>query len=382
MPAAKLPFHVPIPSSSIIVTRPILDKAKARKLKCNYELLMTQRYTSTLNILRVGSGNFGGAVVFPGGKLEEQSDYKLASKYVDGNIDSQTALKICSLRETFEETGLDLLQGLKNDSTNATGSGSVDIGTHKDAQYNNKKGIFSINDLSLFAHWITPTHIPKRFDTYFYMLNLPQELELDSSNQEDQNMHNLIHHQIYKSNDSYKLQSNEVVKLFWSTPGQYLDDFHSNKENKIILYPPQYYMLNAIAQFATFQELKKYVDTHSHLVEPITPALLKQKPPPSSDGNRDAEAKKKQQKQQVLLFNGDYQYPGHTSQSPIIESSTPNAPSKSTSADNAAQPLHRIYLNAGMHKLRLVENMGKIPQRLHSPHAQQSVHALACSSST
>ena len=76
-----------------------------------------------------------GALVFPGGKVDPP-DWDGA----DGDEDK--AARAAALRETEEECGVRLA---------------------------------SADDLTLFAHWITPPILPKRFDTRFYIVAAPAD---------------------------------------------------------------------------------------------------------------------------------------------------------------------------------------------------------------
>ena len=74
---------------------------------------------------RVGS-SFRSAVVFPGGALDRNDEYSVGCPAQVSDQDDVTneqyveALKLCALRETFEETGLVLLP-----SQRATGNKGV-----------------------------------------------------------------------------------------------------------------------------------------------------------------------------------------------------------------------------------------------------------------
>ena len=76
-----------------------------------------------------------GALVFPGGKVDPP-DWEQAGG------DEDRAARVAALRETEEECGVRLA---------------------------------SLDDLTLFAHWITPPILPKRFDTRFYIVAAPAD---------------------------------------------------------------------------------------------------------------------------------------------------------------------------------------------------------------
>ena len=78
----------------------------------------------------------GGALVYPGGKTNPEDLTPETAAYCDGNDDldiSEIGSRVCGIRETF---ACDLLVP--------------------------------------FAHWITPSISPKRYDTWFYLAKAPE----------------------------------------------------------------------------------------------------------------------------------------------------------------------------------------------------------------
>jgi 8-oxo-dGTP pyrophosphatase MutT (NUDIX family) len=128
-----------------------------------------------------------GALVFPGGRVEE-SDQELAAGNCpnpDG-LDVETlAFRVAAIRETFEECGVllarpsgsgDLIDAetlgrLEDQHRAALNAGSIGF----DAVLGSE-GLEPAPDLLVhFAHWITPAHQPKRYDTHFYLVDAPAE---------------------------------------------------------------------------------------------------------------------------------------------------------------------------------------------------------------
>ncbi len=128
-----------------------------------------------------------GALVFPGGKLAPgDTDPELAA-YCDGaeGLSAEMlSLRICAIRESFEECGVLL----------ARHAGSPDLaGPDVIAAYDDWRGpldrgergileLLKAADLRLaldtmvpFAHWITPEFMPKRFDTHFFLAVAPPD---------------------------------------------------------------------------------------------------------------------------------------------------------------------------------------------------------------
>lgn len=130
-----------------------------------------------------------GALVFPGGKANDEDELDDWSDCVDGDFtDMQRAARICAVREAFEESGILLAR-----SNEARGVGAKLIGADiadrlaplrgaVDRREESFLGLMKSNGLVLaldtlihFGHWITPNMMPKRFDTHFYLAPTPDE---------------------------------------------------------------------------------------------------------------------------------------------------------------------------------------------------------------
>ncbi len=120
-----------------------------------------------------------GAFVFPGGALEPgdraiADAAELCAPLADAE---QRALRVAAVRETFEECGI-LLARPRGESALAS---AARVKSFADRQ----KGLgfgaalaaegleLAIDLLIPFAHWITPTALPKRFDTHFFIAAAP-----------------------------------------------------------------------------------------------------------------------------------------------------------------------------------------------------------------
>lgn len=132
----------PLPAASVIVVRdgPL-------------EVLMLRRNEK--------SSFVPSAWVFPGG-IAEALDHKLAG---DSLID---AMRICGARETFEEAGVWL---------------GAQLGDADAKRRELLAGAITLRDLPPLdlerlvwtSRWITPTALPKRFDTYFFLAKVDRE---------------------------------------------------------------------------------------------------------------------------------------------------------------------------------------------------------------
>lgn len=124
-----------------------------------------------------------GALVFPGGKIARGDDDEAWAEHVVGweRFDAvQRALRIGAIRESFEEAGI--LAADNRDGTpfaavcDVDVRASVDRGETPFLDVVRDLGVrLRLDGLSVFARWITPTMMPKRFDTWFYVMHAPPE---------------------------------------------------------------------------------------------------------------------------------------------------------------------------------------------------------------
>ncbi len=125
-----------------------------------------------------------GALVFPGGKSHAGdhdpawADHVLGWEAYDAE---QRGLRIAAIREVFEEAGI--LLARRRDGAPMSGEAcpmevrqAVDKGETpfldvvKDLEAH-----LDLAALTVFARWITPVVVPKRFDTWFYAVTAPAE---------------------------------------------------------------------------------------------------------------------------------------------------------------------------------------------------------------
>lgn len=129
-------------------------------------------------------GFAAGAMVFPGGKIDE-SDGAPALVARDRAAESPElqASRRGVLRELFEEAGILLAVDGAGDAVDPGRAGEIAIG-HRDDVLSNPLGFAAMlgdEDLYLvtgalvhFAHWITPEPVPRRFDTHFFAVRAPK----------------------------------------------------------------------------------------------------------------------------------------------------------------------------------------------------------------
>lgn len=167
------------------------------------DTIATPRLAATVMLLRDGGdgmevfmivrhheSNFAaGALVFPGGRVDPE-DHDLAADAAvfppQAAVDAAAAaLRVAAIRETFEECGV-LLARARGESELVSAARLRDIETaHRAAMTRRERtfgAILAAENLVLahdtmvpFAHWITPEHVPKRFDTHFFLAAAPAD---------------------------------------------------------------------------------------------------------------------------------------------------------------------------------------------------------------
>jgi 8-oxo-dGTP pyrophosphatase MutT (NUDIX family) len=119
-----------------------------------------------------------GALVFPGGKTHQGDHDPAWSAHATGweaAPEDQRALRIAAIREVYEEAGVLLAR----DAAGAVFHGDERMGTAREAVARDERAFIDLvaelgvridlEALTPFARWITPSMMPKRFDTWFYL---------------------------------------------------------------------------------------------------------------------------------------------------------------------------------------------------------------------
>lgn len=225
--------------NDLVVTTPPIPAATVillRDAPGGFELFMVQRHNA--------SSSFGGAHVFPGGKLDPADreapvlarvralPAHLHEALADPGLDEVTAaaLYVAACRETFEECGVLLahgadagLQGRAVTAHRKEGASFVDVLERFDLQVD-------VGGMSAWSRWITPV-IPsmttKRFDTRFFVVALPAGQHAEHDNHE--------------ASDS-----------LWITPLQGLERYWARQ---LELAPPQIMTLAHLARFGSVAQV-------------------------------------------------------------------------------------------------------------------------------
>jgi len=176
------------PAATVVVLR---ESGNADR----FEVLLVRRHDNVAFM--------GGAYVFPGGRVDDedaavahaQAAVSLAeqpSRFPDLTADRELAYRVAAAREVFEETGVRL----------------------------------SASALVPFAHWVTPEIETRRYDTRFFLAEMPagQEARHDEG---------------------------EMTDLAWLSPA---DAIAQCQADAILLPPPTWTTLKRLARFAAIAD--------------------------------------------------------------------------------------------------------------------------------
>ncbi|HEY2517547.1 MAG TPA: hypothetical protein VGI39_42025 [Polyangiaceae bacterium] len=218
------------------------------------------RDASTLIVLRDGpggvevfcverhpkSGFMGGAIVFPGGKVDPDD----ASPAWDGIAEDgpERALKVAACREALEEAAiLPLAGGALTHAELLTLRAELVAAPKSLPSLLRTRGLrLDLAALHPFARWITPIAESRRYDTRFYVTLLPPG---------QQGAHD----------------ERETTSSFWATPARVLARF---EEGTVQLAPPTHRTLELLGRARTTGEALAYAATTNK--EPICPRLVPQ----------------------------------------------------------------------------------------------------------
>jgi len=127
-----------------------------------------------------------GAIVFPGGSLDASDrDPRLRDVCdgIEGLSENVLATRVAAAREAFEECGVlfarspgsdAIIDGTRAKALGARYRQRLEADEIGMADVALEEGLrLAIDQLTHFAHWITPDHMRKRFDTHFYLAPAP-----------------------------------------------------------------------------------------------------------------------------------------------------------------------------------------------------------------
>lgn len=141
-----------------------------------FEVLMIARHER--------SAFAGGALVFPGGRVDPGDRVSQWRDFATGlsENDEITAAQIASIREAFEEAGVLLARGPSGELISAARIQSLnDWRTRIEKDdflfldlIRSERLMLACDELHLFAHWVAPPGLHRRFDTLFFAARFPE----------------------------------------------------------------------------------------------------------------------------------------------------------------------------------------------------------------
>lgn len=172
-----------VPKETCVTKNPSDPRLSATVLllrdKASLEVLMVARHYQ----IDFASG----ALVFPGGKASQDDESAGWSDQADGAEVADRVARIAAAREAYEESGILLARPANERGEGAALIGpetaellapfraSVDRGEQSFlALLKEHRLVLALDTLVHFGHWITPTMMPKRFDTHFYIAPAPE----------------------------------------------------------------------------------------------------------------------------------------------------------------------------------------------------------------
>lgn len=215
----------------------------------------------------------GGLWVFPGGTVSpaDSSTATLARipessllscppfKDVQGNPlarEQCLALAVAAHRETFEETGVLLAEA----SSESASDGRM-ARLHEQRQaivehpelfatlLSNERLVLEVERLTYWAHWITPSHVSRRFDTRFFAIPVPTQ-------------------------QTASIDAMEAVDHAWMTPAELVDAAEHGKMP--LSQPTLYNVMTLDASLAAHGSLRAMLAAESNReIPPVLPKLVR-----------------------------------------------------------------------------------------------------------
>jgi 8-oxo-dGTP pyrophosphatase MutT (NUDIX family) len=206
----------------------------------------------------------GGAYVFPGGAVDDEDrDPALVARCVGLDDTHASALVgarsggigfwVAAIRETFEEAGV--LFARERASGHPVIGGSDEYDAARRAIGRHERGfrefvesedlLLDVGALHVFAHWITPTGMPRRYDTWFFVAEAPD-------------------------GHGYRHDDTETVESTWIRPADALAAAH--RQELSIIFPTQR-NLEAIGRFPVASELLEIASSASS-IEAVQPRIV------------------------------------------------------------------------------------------------------------
>lgn len=163
----------------------------------------------------------GGYHAFPGGQLDKEDN----SVTAEGCEGEASLMRVCGVREFFEETGVLLARGTDSLSLEriAAKRRSMADGLKSFKQILDEDGLrIAGSDFEAAGRWVTPHFAPRRFDTWFFLAWMPEGQEA-------------------------LIETGELETGEWIKPAEAL---FSWKRGEITMAPPTLHIIRTLAQYA------------------------------------------------------------------------------------------------------------------------------------
>ncbi|KAJ1969632.1 hypothetical protein IWQ62_000500 [Dispira parvispora] len=243
----------------------------------DYKVLLLKRHNTK---------NFDQTFAFPGGNLDPEDAssprwFQPLGSYPPHTFsDSTLPYRIGALRELYEECGLLFAHHHTSGTDTRPPSDSpsdwagphqlvhpgsaVDSKVAKDfvKHCTTQQCYPLVQALLPMARWITPIHYPRRFDTHFFLL--PYSAYTTVSGYDSSSIELLSNQTTLPP---VEINTNESSEYRWLTPAEALTQY---QDQRLHLFPPQWYLLNDMARFHRLTDLVAYTK-----VQPLVPFLPK-----------------------------------------------------------------------------------------------------------
>jgi endoribonuclease LACTB2 len=173
----------------------------------------------------------GGYHAFPGGQLDKEDSLVT----VTGCEGEESLMRVCAVREFFEEAGVLLVRGADRLSLEriAAKRRAMTEGTKTFNQILNEDSLeIACSDFEPAGRWVTPAFAPRRFDTWFFLAWMPDGQEA-------------------------LIETGELETGEWIRPADALAQW---QHGEITLAPPTLHIIRTLAQ-------------HAHRIEELQAAL-------------------------------------------------------------------------------------------------------------
>jgi 8-oxo-dGTP pyrophosphatase MutT (NUDIX family) len=192
------------------------------------------------------SGFMAGALVFPGGKVDEgDRDPAWEGLLMPPREGVRKDVALAACRESLEEAAILPVNGAITHVAALTLRQALAIGPDELRSALAAQGLtIDLSSLVPFARWVTPEAEVRRFDARFFMLRAPEGQD--------------------GAHDTY-----ETMASFWATPNEVLARFDARD---IQMAPPTHRTLELLSTRATVDEA--LADAETACLDPIRPVLI------------------------------------------------------------------------------------------------------------